>query len=47
MDEKNLPILLYIPTRHEKMEESCLRKFLEKGVMIVEFLGRGTFSKDL
>jgi hypothetical protein len=42
-----LPVLIYFPSRNEEVEGVALRQFLEKGVMVVEFRGRGTFSHDL
>ena len=47
LDEKNLPVLLLILEQGETIDQHVLRQFLEKGVAVIQFCGRGTFSADL
>ena len=47
LDEKDLPVLLIILEQGETIDQHVLRQFLEKGVAVVQFCGRGTFSADL
>ena len=45
--EQKLPVILYVPSRKEEIDEMALRKLLEKGVMMVQVLNcRGSFSED-
>jgi hypothetical protein len=46
-EEKGLPVVIYMPSREEELEGGPLRQLLEKGVVLVEFRGRGSFSRDL
>jgi len=46
-EEKNLPVVVYFASADDQLDGVVLRSFLEKGVMLVEFRGRGTFSEDL
>ena len=39
--------MLVILEQGEAFDQSALRQFLEKGVAVVQFCGRGTFTKDL
>jgi hypothetical protein len=47
LEEKDLPVVLMLTEKGEEIDQQILRQFLEKGVGVVHFCGRGTFSKDL
>lgn len=47
IEEKNLPVVLVMTDKGEELGQQVLRQFLEKGVAVIQFCGRGTFTKDL
>lgn len=47
VQDQSLPVVLFFVTRGESVDQQIFKSLLEKGVAVIQFCGRGTFSKDL